>query len=267
RIQFRRKGRGSGFRFRPFISKRKPSHRLHERGGLLKETFRASGHFFDFARSLDLPANQETRELDKVSDFLDAAIKGNCEGLMVKSLDSTYEIDKRSNKWLKLKKDYLDSTGDTFDLVIIGAYQGQGKRTGHYGGLLLACYDDVNEQYQTICKLGTGFKDADLEELHSKLEEHVIKAPKPYYCTGFNEQQGSSPDIWFEPKLVCEAAIGLVDPDKGISLRFPRYIKLREDKNAEDATTATQIAHFYNQQEQIKDKNNQDENELDIEDN
>ncbi len=57
--------------------------------------------------------------------FLNDSVAAGTEGLIVKTLDSTYEPSKRSSHWLKLKKDYMEGVGDTFDVVVIGAWHGE----------------------------------------------------------------------------------------------------------------------------------------------
>jgi len=187
---------------------------------------------------------------------------------MVKMLDTTesfYEPSKRSRNWLKVKKDYLAGAGDSLDLVVIGAYHGKGKRTSVYGAFLLACYNPSSQNFETICNIGTGFSEENLAKLHAQLEPFEIEKPKPYYLHAQGNMQ--QPDVWFEPKIVWEvktadlslsptymAAKGLADTDgkgRGVSLRFPRFVRERDDKKPEDATSAQQVAEMYRKQDVV----------------
>ncbi|KAB5558719.1 hypothetical protein GE09DRAFT_1120455 [Coniochaeta sp. 2T2.1] len=235
---------------------------LRERRELLHQAFEPVEGEFAFATSMD------GQELDEIQTFLDESVKASCEGLMVKMLDgreSGYEPSKRSRNWLKIKKDYLSGIGDSLDLVVLGAYYGKGKRTSVYGAFLLACYNPSSESYETVCNIGTGFSEVVLEELHANLSEIVIDRPKPFYSHSSGGQH--QPDVWFEPRYVWEvktADLTLsprykagckegVDPsgEKGISLRFPRFIKVRDDKKPDEATSSRQVAEMYGKQESV----------------
>ncbi|KAE9148600.1 DNA ligase 1 [Phytophthora fragariae] len=192
----------------------------------------------DVEDCMDVKNNPEAMDeaVDKVRNFLEEAVRENCEGLMVKTLEkeATYEPANRSHKWLKLKKDYLDGIGDSADLVPIDT-----------------------EMYQPITKLGTGLSDEVLKKFYDQLKEKVVDKPPSDYAIG----EGIKPDVWFEASCVWEilgadlsispkytAAIGLVAKDKGISLRFPRFIRIRDDKDTTQATNSSQIADLYRAQ-------------------
>ena len=89
--------------------------------------------------------------------------------------------------------------GDSLDLVVVGAYYGKGKRTNVYGAFLLACYDADGEEYQTICKIGTGFSE---EALQSHFD--TLKPLETTKARGDIKIGGAKPDVWFEPKVVWE---------------------------------------------------------------
>ena len=80
-------------------------------------------------------SSQTSTDLEELAQFLEESVAAGTEGLIVKTLDSTYEPSRRSAHWLKLKKDYLEGVGDTFDVVVIGAWHGRWAPTGCHAGL------------------------------------------------------------------------------------------------------------------------------------
>ncbi|KAK7334790.1 hypothetical protein VNO80_26555 [Phaseolus coccineus] len=155
---------------------------------------------FQFATALT------SNDVEELQNFLYQALGSSCEGLIIKTLndDAKYEPAKQSHSWLKLKKDYMDNLGDSVDLVPIAAFHGHRKRTGVYGAFLLACYDNNNEEFQSICKIGTGFAESDLVERSSSLRSNVISRPKVW--------EVRAADLTISP--VHRAAAGIVDPKK-----------------------------------------------------
>ena len=217
---------------------------------------------------LQFATKMDTDNVEKITKFLDESVNDACEGLMIKTLDgsdSYYEPSKRSRNWLKLKKDYLEGVGDSLDLVVIGGYIGKGKRTGWYGGFLLAGYNQDSGEYETICKIGTGFSEELLQKLHTLLKPTEIKSPKSSYVYDKNNSN-AVPDVWFEPTTLFEVKVAdlttspiykcgatyLGDGEKGVSLRFPRFIQIRDDKSTEDATSSDQIVEMYNSQANLQ---------------
>eukprot|EP00747_Dinoflagellata_sp_TGD_P183069 gnl/TRDRNA2_/TRDRNA2_37735_c0_seq1.p1 gnl/TRDRNA2_/TRDRNA2_37735_c0~~gnl/TRDRNA2_/TRDRNA2_37735_c0_seq1.p1 ORF type:complete len:774 (-),score=201.92 gnl/TRDRNA2_/TRDRNA2_37735_c0_seq1:267-2411(-) len=203
----------------------------------------------------------ELKEED-VEAFLNESIEGSTEGLMLKTLNdnATYEPSRRSLNWLKLKKDYMDGMADSIDVVPIGGWHGKGKRSGTYGAFLLAIYDPEAEEFQTVCKAGTGFSDEDLVNHYNFFKEHLVEGAESNY----NVAETMQPDVWFEACQVWEiraadlsispvhtSAMGQKADGKGIGLRFPRFLRIRDDKGPEDATSADQIVEMFEAQASI----------------
>ena len=183
------------------------------------------------------------------------AVTDGCEGLVCKSVapDSVYQAGARGWLWIKLKRDYRTELSDTVDLVVVGAFAGRGRRAGVYGALLLAAYDPAADLFRTVSKCGTGFSDADLAALPGRLAP--LAAPHRPARVDARQQ----PDVWFEPGLVLEilsaeltlspnytAAWGLIKPDAGLAMRFPRFTgRWRDDKAPEDATTTQELVELF----------------------
>ena len=214
----------------------------------------------DFARLI--PMSVISSE-EQVLEVLENSINAGCEGLMLKHLDSIYKAGIRGSNWLKLKREYQNELGDSLDLVVIGAFFGKGRRTGRYGTLLLATYNDEEDTFPSICKVGTGFSDESLDQLYQILSPKVTLKKNPRIVSEMEA------DVWFEPELVIEivaseitqspihkTALDKIKENTGLALRFPKFTgKIRTEKNSEDASTDEEVIALFKVQ---KKTSNQD---------
>lgn len=174
-----------------------------------------------------------------------------------KALLATYEPDKRLDSWLKVKKDY-NTTADTIDLIPVGGWHGQGRKAKWWSPILLAARNPETGSLEAVTKCISGFTDAFYKankEKYAEGSDNVISRPSYVDYAG-------SPDVWFRSDEVWEmafaditlsptytAAIGLVSEERGLSLRFPRFLKVREDKSIEEASTSDFLAELWRKQE------------------
>ena len=190
---------------------------------------------------------------EQVLEILENSINAGCEGLMLKQMNSTYRAGIRGSNWLKLKREYQNDLGDSLDLIVVGAFFGKGRRTGKYGTLLVATYNDEDDTFPSICKVGTGFTDESLDQLYQILSPKVTLKKNPRIVSEMKA------DVWFEPELIIEivaseitqspshkTALNKIKENTGLALRFPKFTgKIRTEKNSEDASTDEEVIALY----------------------
>ena len=227
--------------------------RYEERRELLEKIIKQD----DFARLIPMSVIESE---EQVLEVLENSINSGCEGLMLKHLDSTYRAGIRGSNWLKLKREYQNELGDSLDLVVVGAFFGKGRRTGKYGTLLLSTYNDEEDIFPSICKVGTGFTDESLDQLYQILSPKVTLKKNPRIVSEMEA------DVWFEPELVIEivaseitqspihkTALDKIKEGTGLALRFPKFTgKIRTEKNSEDASTDEEVIALYKVQKKTE---------------
>ncbi|MBI2034247.1 MAG: ATP-dependent DNA ligase, partial [Candidatus Levybacteria bacterium] len=191
--------------------------------------------------------------------MLDDAISKGLEGVVVKRVDSLYEAGGRNFNWVKLKRHSAGELHDTIDCVVLGYIFGKGKRTAFgAGALLVGVYDEKNDEFVTVSKIGTGLTDEEWQSIKVKTKGFELNH-KPARVNSKIE-----PSVWVKPEIVIEvladeitrspnhtAGMEIVDGAKGVgyALRFPRLVTFRDkDKKAEDATTVKELIAMYQQQ-------------------
>ncbi|KAK7053486.1 hypothetical protein VNI00_004112 [Paramarasmius palmivorus] len=210
---------------------------------------------FKHVESYDSEAGQD--KLEETWDHITS--RTDTEGLMVKLLDhevpaedvptdsrrkplsAGYDADKRTYSWMKLKRDYVSGLGDSLDLIPIGAWHGNGRKAQWWSPILLGIWDNGKGCPVAVCKC---------------LKPEVYFRPAEVW-----EIRGA--DITVSP--VSVAAKGIISATKGLSLRFPRFIRTREDKIVSQASTPEFLANMWrNQRGEAKQEDDDGDGLIDI---
>jgi DNA ligase 1 len=150
----------------------------------------------------------------------DALDRGH-EGVVVKSLDSTYQAGRRGKAWRKIKPVH------TLDLVVLAAEWGHGRRTGYLSNLHLGARDPDGGPYVMVGKTFKGLTDELLTWQTKEFPKH--------------ETHRTDWTVHLRPHLVVEIALDgvQVSPryEGGVALRFARVVRYRPDKEPQDADT------------------------------
>ncbi|HTT45430.1 MAG TPA: ATP-dependent DNA ligase [Thermoplasmata archaeon] len=205
-----------------------------------------------------LAVQQVVSNVEEAQTFFDEAIAAGGEGVMAKSLaeGSGYRAGARGFWWIKYKREYATGLSDSIDGVVVGAFQGRGRRAGRYGAFLLAVYDPKADRFESFCKVGSGFDDAQLAEMPGRLQRFEVPERPLSVVTGV------TPDQWVRPEVVLEvrgaeltlspvhrAALGAIRTGAGLALRFPRFTgRVRTDKSATESTTTEELLRLYRSQ-------------------
>ncbi len=179
-----------------------------------------------------------TDDDEEAGKFYQESLDRGNEGVMFKNLNAEYKPGCRVGHMVKLKP-----TLETLDLVIVGAEWGEGKRSGWLTSYVLACRDEDTGELLTVGKISTGLKEksdegTSYEDMTNLLKPLIIK------------EKGKEVEVL--PKLVVEVSYEEIQKSpnytSGYALRFPRFVRLRDDKSVEEIDTLQRIEQIYHMQ-------------------
>ncbi|MBT4351166.1 ATP-dependent DNA ligase [archaeon] len=170
--------------------------------------------------------------------FYDESVKSGEEGIMAKALDGIYKPGSRVGYGVKIKP-----TLEPLDLVIVSAEWGEGKRKGWLSSFTLACFDENKEDFLEIGKVSTGLKEIESEGVSFFKMTEVLK---PF----LKSKEGKNVEV--EPRIIIEVAYEEIQKSinysSGYALRFPRFLRLRDDKSLEEINNINDVEYLFNNQ-------------------
>lgn len=204
---------------------------------------------------------QHIKEPDDLQDMMNDVFRQGLEGLVLKDVNGIYEPGKRH--WLKIKKDYLEqgTMADSADLVVLGAYFGSGNKGGIMSIFLFGVHNPDTDQWCTVTKCHSGLDDKTLAELQTKLDMVKISKDARKIPDWLNIKKQLVPDfVSRDPKKspvweiagaeFTQAEIHTAD---GISIRFPRITKFRDDKSWKEATNLPRLKELFKKSKETSD--------------
>jgi DNA ligase-1 len=204
--------------------------RLNATGQQTELLFDTADEDDGFARLVLAPATQLESVAQLEQAYVDARARGN-EGVMLKARHSTYQPGRRGLAWLKLKRELA-----TLDVVVTAAEYGHGRRAGWLSDYTFAIRD--GDVLRNVGKAYSGVTDAEIAQLTQFFLEHTV------------EDYGSVRAV--EPLVVFEVAFNNVmrsdRHDSGFALRFPRILRIRDDKPVSEIDTLERVAEIYQSQ-------------------
>jgi len=188
----------------------------------------------------------DTKTLDK---YFETAKRKSLEGLIAKKPGDAYQAGARSYSWVKIKKADETLMEDSVDCVILGYYFGKGARSKlGIGGLLVGVYEPKNDSFKTVSKIGTGFTEDAWIKIKQLCDKYkVSEKPKNVVMDKIFK-----PETFVSPRIVIEIGADEISASQthtaGYALRFPRFLKVRNDKNPSEATTVEEIKQMHKNQ-------------------
>ena len=187
-------------------------------------------------KKLVLAKQLVTGDLAEAEMFYKEALEVGEEGVMAKNLEGVYKPGSRVGYGVKVKP-----VMESLDLVIVGAEWGTGKRSGWLTSFVLACR--AGNEFVEIGKVGTGIKELEREGVSFK---ELTKRLKPLIV----KEEGKV--VRVKPEVIIEVNYEEIQKSptyaSGYALRFPRFVRLRDDKALSDVSSLSLIEDLYKAQ-------------------
>ncbi len=198
-----------------------------ERRKILESIVKSIPKKFELAKQL------VTDDVKKAETFYQEALNAKQEGVFIKVLDSSYVFGRHVDGWYKIKP-----IMETLDLVIVGATWGVGSRTKWLSSYMLACRDPNTGKFLPCGMMGTGLTEEQFQIMTDTLKELIV------------EEKGR--EVILKPKIVVEVAYQEIQKspnyESGLALRFPRLIRIRDDKGSDEADTIERLHELFKSQ-------------------